>query len=249
MEVDIGAVPFTLIVVSALISGAASVAFIKRFADLGGMRKAVNRIVACLLEFRLFADEPSVVLKAQWNLLAANARLMRLMALPALALIAPYWLLLAAADGFFAHAPLTPGEPSVVTLRCRGSEDVRTAIVTLEAPAGVTVDTAPVRIPVDSEICWRIRAQEPVSGRLAVHYNGRLLTKTVSSSRGLESLSDLRAGSVWLFLLHPEELPFSDPAIASIRVAYPKATVFELPWLFWFCAASFVGAIAGATMC
>lgn len=249
MEVDLGTIALLLLTLTGVASGTASVALVKRFSNMEGARKEVKRIIACLLEFRLFADEPAVILRAQWNLLAANARLMRCVAAPSLALLIPYWLLLGATNSYFGHAPLQPGASSVVTLQCRHPADITVARIRLDAPAGLVVETPPVRIPAEAQICWRIRAQAPVAGFLRVNYDGRVITKRVSSAAGLQFLSGFRGGTLGSFLLHPEESPILDPAVQSIYFAYPRATMLDLPWLFWFSMASLVGALVGVMLC
>ncbi len=72
------------------------------------LRQSVNRIIAHLLEIRLFWDEPSLVLRAQWDLIVENGRLLKQLALPALILSLPF------AVFYFWPAPKWRGETVIV---------------------------------------------------------------------------------------------------------------------------------------
>jgi predicted AlkP superfamily phosphohydrolase/phosphomutase len=153
------------------VSGALCTLFIRRMTNPDQIRLALNAIVACIFEFRLFPGQPAVLFKAQWRLIQANARLLRLLAVPSLILLLPCWGLLEATEGLFGHVPLKPGESAVVTVPYRGAlPNAR-----LDAPAGFAVETPAVRIPRLGQISWRVRALRPVSGQFVVHVDGRTL--------------------------------------------------------------------------
>ncbi len=58
--------------------------------DRERLRQSANRIIAHLLEIRLFWDEPSLVLRAQRDLIVENGRFLRQLILPALILSLPF---------------------------------------------------------------------------------------------------------------------------------------------------------------
>jgi hypothetical protein len=186
--------------------------------------------------------------KAQRDLLAANARLLKLLMVPMLLLLVPFGGLFAILEGMFGRAPLRVSEATVVTLQLRQSQDVTNPTVQVDAPEGFAIETPAVRIPADAQISWRVRALAAVDGRLKIHCNGYELTKAVSASGGWPILSGERGGTVRSFLMHPLELPFSMPAVESIRIEYPAATVYQLPWLIWFTLASIAGGFAAVRL-
>jgi hypothetical protein len=237
-EVDLGAKAFWLLIGAGVLSGIASFWTFRHWSDTAKLRLAVNHIVAHLFELRLFADEPALLLRAQRDLLTANGKLLRQVAAPSLLLVLPFSVLLVTLDAFCGRAPLQPGQPAVVTLEC-GTPLPQTQ---LEAPAGIQVETLPVRVLRLSQISWRIRPLQAVDGELQVHLNGRVITKSISSTPGLQWLSASRAGSIGSFLLHPLEPPYSGSAVHSISIRYPSATIFNLNWLVWFLAGSLIGA-------
>jgi hypothetical protein len=239
--VDLGGPAFALILAGGLVSGVASVWFLKRTSDAAKLRTAANRVIAHLLEFRLFTDEPAIILKAQRDLLAANGWLLQCIALPLLLMLFPLAGLIAVLEGIVARSPLPVGEATVVTVQLRQPVDVMATPIRLEAPTGFRVETPPVRSSADAQVSWRVRALAAAAGRLQVYYNSRILTKAISAAPGWRPLSEIRAGTFSSFLLHPFEFPFSAPAIESIRLEYPVAEVFHLHWLVWFSLASLVG--------
>jgi hypothetical protein len=87
--------------------------------------------------------------------------------------------------------------------------------VELEAPAGIVVETPGVRIPRDRAISWRVRPLRASSGNFRLHLENR----TVAAN----------------LLLH-------DPAIRSIEIRYPRATILGFSWLVWFFLISSVSA-------
>lgn len=240
-DVDLGVQTVALILAAGLVSGAAGIWFFGRTTDAAKMRAAVNGVVAHLLEFRLFSDEPSLILKAQRDLLAANGRLLRCLAIPMLIWLVPLAGLVAALEGIAGRAPLPVGQATLVTMQLRNAQDFAYAQIHLDAPRGFRVETLPVRSSVDAQVTWRVRAVAAAAGRLQIRYNGRLLTKTISSTFGSGPLSEFRAGTLTSFLLHPLEPPFSVAPIQWIRVEYPLATVLHVHWLIWFTLASLAG--------
>ena len=120
-EAELGGAALAWLLMVGLVSGAASVWALRRWSDLIRFRAEMNRVIAHLMEFRLFAEEPALIVRAQWNLLKANARMLRVLLAPSLLLLIPFVLLFAAMDGFFARAALPIGEPAVITLQGRGN--------------------------------------------------------------------------------------------------------------------------------
>jgi hypothetical protein len=184
----------------------------------------MNHLLAHLMEFQLFADQPLVILRAQYDLLVANARFLRLVALPSLLLLLPFSALMIAMEAAFGKAPLRVGLPIVVTVQCGADARRELPEFRLQAPSGMQVETDPVRVLSTSQISWRVRPNSASSGYLHVLNNGRVLTKKISSRPGLQ----------WLF--NPLDFPRN-----SIQFRYPDATVFHAHWLLWFSAGSLLG--------
>lgn len=195
---------WTLIPVSIVYGLAAALVF-RRFSDEASIRRTINKMMAHVLEFRLFLDSPVLVLRAQRDLLRENLRLLRLVLLPCVILALIFIALFPQLDAMYGHAPLKAGERSVVTAQLSGD-------AVLEAPAGIEVETPGVHSVHDKEVSWRIRPLGRTSGELNVQYSGGVLTKQIVAGGGLI-------------------YGFSTP---RIRIYYPRTNVLGINWMVWF---------------
>src|SRR5258705_726773 len=128
--------------------------------DQDAIRKAKGKLQAHLYEMRLFTDEPVLIWKAQRGLLAANARYIGLMLIPALVASIPMVLVLTQLESFYGHSPLATGREAIVTVQMKVAlPDTAPA---LEAPEGIAVESPGIRIAGARQISWRIRALHPV---------------------------------------------------------------------------------------
>jgi hypothetical protein len=140
----------------------------RRFSNPAATARAANRMLAHLLEFRLFLDEPALILQAQRDLIAANFQLLRSLAIPILLPLIPAALLLAI------PAPLTVGEPAVLTLPYQAGETVR-----LTPPPGIAVESEGVRTA--TTISFRIRPMRATHGEILVARGSHNERKPISA--------------------------------------------------------------------
>ena len=153
----------------ALLWGAVLARVSRRFWDAAGAWIAVNRMVAHVLEFRLFLDEPALVLRAQADLLRANGRLLRAIALPAAIAAIPFVLAYPGLDRWYGYGPLPIGKAAVVTVKS-GTADLE-----LRVPEGVVVESPAVRSIHTGESSWRVRPLRPFTGRFEAVREGRAI--------------------------------------------------------------------------
>lgn len=222
-----------------ILTGIGTLLVFRRASDQTAVRRAKSLVTAHLLEFRLFMDEPRLILKAQRDLIVANARFMKLMLRPVVVLAFPMALLLAAMEGFYGHAPLRIGDPAIVTAQMK-HEDISLA---LKAPDGIAVETSPVHVATERQVSWRIRPLRATDAELELVRPDRAIAKSISAGSGMHYLSK-RRGSLANLLLRPTESPLSDTEIDWIEVRYPPATILGLHWLIWFFAISAITALA-----
>jgi hypothetical protein len=199
---------WTLIPVSAIYGFAAALVFV-RFADRAAIRRTTNRMMAHVMESRLFIDSPALVLRAQRKLLRENLHLLRLILLPCAILALIFIVLFPQLDAMYGHRPLKVGEQAIVTAYIGGA-------ASLEPPAGIDVETQGIQAVHDRQISWRVRALGRTSGELKVRYSGGTLTKRIVAGGGLIN--------GWKF-------PLSTPAI---EIQYPRAVVLGVNWMVWF---------------
>lgn len=194
----------------------------RRFNDRDTTRRTVNRMIAHVLEFRLYLDSPALVFRAQRDLLRENLHLLRLITLPCAVMAALFILLFPSLDTMYGHVPLRPGEPSVVTLQLENS----LAPPSLDVPAGIRVETPGMYVVHDRQISWRIRPLGNSSGILTLLYGGNKHTKQIAAGSGL---------------LYGWQPPFVH---TPIDIRYPARSILGANWMVWFFLLSTVAAVA-----
>jgi len=231
-QVDLGAGALWSLALVSILAGAAMVYVFRRWSNQDALRSTANRMLAHMMEFRLFIDEPALVMGAQRDLFVENWRLLRLLARPSLILIVPSIVLLAQMDACYGRAPLRVGDPAVVTVQVKDLGGGETTGIVLKAPAAIRVETPGVRVVTVNQISWRIRPVASTFGELQVVGPGRVVTKSITAGRGIHYLSERR--SLREFFVHLSEPLLLDSSIDWIEVFYPSATILHLHWLVWF---------------
>jgi len=236
---DLGLVALATLIPVSILAGIGILLVIRYTSDAAAVRRAKGVAQAHLLEFRLFMDDPVLVLRAQRDLVVANLRFMKLMLRPFLWMLIPMGLLLAVLEAFYGHAPLRVGDAAIITAEVKTAD----APLSLRAPAELAVETPPVHVLAEGQVSWRIRPRRATTTELQILRDGQAITKRVSAGTGIHFLSE-RRGSLWSLLLYPTEAPLSGNEIAWIEIRYPPATILHLHWLIWFLAISAITALA-----
>lgn len=231
--------PMWSLIPLSVLAGAGSSWIIAHTADQHEIRKITRGIAARLYELRLFADEPALVLRAQWNLIKLSGAYVTRMLIPALILALLTLLVFPQLEGFYGHWPLEIGQPAIVTL-----ENNDASIPILRAPPQIAIESPPVRA--GREISWRIRPLRPIRGALEFVLPAGTVRKTVNAGAGPQYLSERRVSS-WLdSLLNPAEPRLLTGPVSWIEIRYPRASLrafgLDLPWEIWFIAFSMLSA-------
>jgi hypothetical protein len=213
--------------------------------DQDAIRKAKGKLQAHLYEMRLFTDEPVLIWRAQRGLLAANARYIGLMLIPALVASIPMVLILTQLESFYGHSPLASGREAIVTVQMKGAlPDTAPA---LQAPEGIAVESPGIRIAGARQISWRIRALHPVKGVLQFVFPDRTIEKDILAAQGPRYFSARRVSSPFDLIWYPAEARLSPGDVDWIEVRYPEATVhtlgLDVHWLIWLLALSMMSAL------
>jgi hypothetical protein len=223
--------------ITSVLAGIAMLWVFRVTSNQDAIGRTKRHLQACLYELRLFPDEPLLVWRAQRGLLAANARYIALMLVPAIVLSVPMALLFGQLDCLYGMRPLDPGRSALVTMQMKQPLDASAPMPVLEAPAGIAVETQAVRIVGERQVSWRIRASRDVSGVLRVVLPRETVEKTIVAGSGARYVSVRRVSSVPELLWHPGEKPLSSPAVDWIEVAYSPAKVLwlglDFHWLIW----------------
>jgi hypothetical protein len=213
MEPDLGRAALLSLLAIAVVSTLLGLAVFRRLTEGETIKRVTNLMIASLLECLLFLNEPRLVLRAQGQLIRANLRFLRLMAIPAALLILPFWFLFAQLEANFGRAPLALGEQAVVTVHSDGATE-------LSAPPEILIETPAVRNVFATEVNWRIRPLTPTSGPIRITLPDRVLTVSVRAGHRLVAT-----------IVNPFTKAMIDPN-------YPRATVLNHDWLVWYIAAS-----------
>lgn len=236
--------PLWTLAPAGLLLGAAAMWVFRKTADTAALGAAARRIQAHLIEFWLFADEPALVGKFWRDLIAANARLARLLLFPLALVSGPAVPLFFLMDSLYGHSPLEVGRPAVVTARFAGEAP---SSVWLGVPEGIRVESPPVRAAGARELSWRIRPERAASGSLRITASGSTAEKSIRAGGGFAWLSRKRV-RCWLELIrYPTERPLAAGPALWIEVDYPPASPgiagCEAHWSVWFAVSMLAGAL------
>ena len=211
----------------------------QRFSNQEQVALAKRKVWAHLYAFRLYADEPALIFRAQKQLLFWNARYLALMLRPTIVALIPVTLLLFGLDALYGRRPLETGESTIVTAQFSEGIDVHTLAPTLEG-AQVSVDTASVRVQDLRQVSWRVRAISAMSGSVILRTADTSLSKTVSAGETSGFIAERRVASLLDWLRYPGESRLPSGPLRWISVDYPAATIdifgFGTHWLLWFLA-------------
>ena len=225
----------SLFIVSAL-TGVALLWMFARLSNQRAIKATKKRLQARLLEMRLYADDPRVILKAQKALLAENAKYFLLMLRPAFIVTLPMILMLVVMDGFYGKRAFQPGESAMVTARL--SDLAENTQAEIAVPDSVKVETPGIRALADHEVSWRIRPETELRAPIKIVVDETEAEKRFAAGDGALYLVNRRVSSLPSWFLYPGEMPISEDGFEWIEVSYPPAEVsyfgLKAHWLLWF---------------
>ncbi len=205
-----------------------------------GIRAAKDKIIAHLLEVRLFGNDLKVSFRAQREVLRYNIRYLGLSAKPLIVMIVPLVLAMIQLDQWFGYESLRPGAAALVKVRLKGGYQPSREDISLGTAQGFVVETPPVRIDREGEADWRVRAVEPGNWHLSVNVNGQSAAKAIVVGDGsLSRISSAKVARNWFDqLANPGERSIPDSsAIKAIEITYPGRTLSLFGWrIHWLVA-------------
>lgn len=230
-------------------SGVLLVWIFGRLSDQERIREVRERIRGNLIGVRLFRRDVPVVLRLQGRILGDTLRLLRAAAVPMLILAAPVVLIAAQLHLRFAVRPIRPGAAAVVTATVRHASALDRPI-SLAAPAGVVVETPPVRVRALREIAWRVRVDRPGRHVLRVQVGGEEIAKTLVGGTSWEAVPQRRTGRgalAALFLPGDPPIP-AGRDVEAVEIAYPPLDLrllgLQVDWLVGFLGLSMACGLA-----
>jgi hypothetical protein len=225
-------------------------------ADPEQIQKAKNRIQAHLLELRLFKDSPRTIFSALGKILVHNGKYLRSASRPLLVMLLPIVLLLVHMDGWFGYRPLRLYEAAVVEVKLAAPDADALKQITLEAPAGITIETPPLRFSEAQEVSWSIRGKNAGTHRLEFRGAGLFASKSVSVSdtAWTRVWPTTVTSGFWNQFWNPGEADLNATGpVKQITLNYPSRSVrlwsWEMHWLLlFFLATCLFGWIASRWM-
>ena len=212
-----------------------------------GIRRVKDKIKAHLLELRLFKDNMGVTMRAQRQILGANARYLALNVKPLLVMIIPLILILAQLNLWFGSEPLSVGRPAILKVRLEPDVNVLDTEFSVESPPEIAIETPPLRLEESREVDWRFRPTSAGTFNLTVKAGDKSYLKTITvDGRYLGKVSPIKVNKSLLDeLLYPGEkaLP-SDSRIKAIEVLHPAKRLplfgLRLHWLIAYLGLSII---------
>ena len=238
--------PLLPLALVSLLAGVVLLLVFARFSDQERLKIAKNRIRAHLLELRLFGHDARLVWAAEKKIARANLVYLRLLLKPLVLTLPIFAWMLLGLHGWFELRPLARGEAVVVSAFLARSGSGVVAIPTLDADAGLRVETPVLRIPEEGRCDWRVRAVDAGEHRLVFisgteRFERSVAVGAVRRSRlsRSETVQSVAGGSD------------SGPAAQSpiqvverVEIDYPRARLtvfgFELSWVTVFIVLSVV---------
>jgi hypothetical protein len=228
-----------------LLTGLLMLVIFRLTSNQEGIKKVKDKIKAHLLELRLFKDSLNISLKAQGQILRHNLRYIGYSLKPMLVMMIPLILILVQLNFWFGYKPLRPGESAILIVKLEKSARPMELDASIEAPAGVVVETPPLRLEEQKEIDWRIQAASKGVHELIVKIGGQSVAKSVAVDlEPLARISPLKVKSGFIDeLFNPGERPLPSSApVKSIEVTYPPKRMnilgLRLHWLIAYLALS-----------
>jgi uncharacterized membrane protein (DUF106 family) len=222
--------PWPGMIAISLVTGILMLLIFKKTSNQEAIKRAKNLIKARLLEIRLFKNDTGGQFRSQGAMLGANFRYMAHALRPMLVMLIPVMLILAQLNLRFGAESLAKGEQALVKMKLAEGTSADTTAISLRAPVGITVETAPLRIEEEGEVDWRIRADAAGLHRLTFDVAGASIEKTVSVGQDSPAkVATIRSGKFFDLFLTPGEKPLpKKSSVASIEVVHRS---YSLPLL------------------
>ena len=188
------------------------------------IERAKDRMKACLLELRIFRDDPWVMLRAQGRLLRHNLTYLRCSLGPLALMLLPFTAMLVQVEARFGYRPLQPGESALLTARVEGDRPLLALPAQLALPEGLTQETPVLRIESTRELVWRLRARREGDWPLALDLGASSVPLRARVGPGPAPVSRAAwRADVPAILGSPAALPLpADGPLRVVHLEYPR---------------------------
>ena len=226
------------VVVLALPGALFALAVYKLVSNQEAIRDAKDKIIAHLLELRLFRDDLRVLLRAEGRVFASIGRYLGHSLLPMVLMLPVFLLVLIQIESRFAFRGLAADEQALITVGVASDQPVSRIPVNLDAADGLQVATPALRLDASSEIYWRIHSVAPGPHNLKLHVGDEQADRIVTGE-GSPAMTMAYRASDMRTLLYPRAaaLPSNGP-VTTLAIDYPRARgefagLSSTSWLFF----------------
>ena len=216
-----------------------ALAIYKAVSNQAAIRDAKDKIVAYLLEIRLFRDDLRVLLRSEGRVFASIGRYLGHSMLPMFVMLPVFLLMLIQIESRFAFRGLAPDEQALVTVGVTSEQPVSHMLVSLDAADGLKVATPALRADSSGEIYWRVRVVNSGEHDLKLRVGGESAARIVNAEGSAGAMSMAYRASDMRTLLYPREtaLPSNGP-VESLAIDYPRARgefagLSSTSWIFF----------------
>lgn len=239
--------PLGVLLVHALLMGILALSAYALVSNQAVIKRTKNRLLARVLEIRLFQDDPVAVIGSFFRVLGGTVLYMVASLKPLIVMLPIVILWITQLAGYFEWRPLRAGETATVVAKMEKGADIMAAKATLTVPEGLTVETDAMRSLKDGELAWRIVAGGEAGGVMKITAGNARAEKEIAAGSGkLRQVSPVRLKTgFWDKVYYPYEssLP-ADGQFSEIRVSYPVAQMkvfgHDMHWLIVLLIASII---------
>ena len=226
------------VVVLAVPGALFALAIYKAISNQAAIRDAKDKIVAYLLELRLFRDDLRVLLRAEGRVFASIGRYLAHSLLPMVVMLPVFLLLLIQIESRFAFRGLEANEQALVTVGINSNGPVSRIPVDLDADHGLQVATPALRADASGEIYWRVHAVTAGPHNLKLRIGDEQADRIVHGE-GSGAMTMAYRPDDMRTLLYPRAaaLPANGP-VKTLAIDYPRARgefagLSTTSWLFF----------------
>lgn len=231
-----------------VIMGIGALQVYKYTSNQKAIARVKTQISMHLLEIRLFRDDIVQVIKSTGTIVVKNMLYIGHNLVPMAVMLVPMVAVMVQLVANYAYAPSGLGSVELLHLRLDPAAAISSRDVSLEVPAGVTLDAPPVRTA-DGQVFWRVRADRVGDHVLKIRAGDEIFEKiwAVGGAHRKVPVKRLRG---WEALLYPGEPAFAaDAPILSLELGLntrpiPYFPDGELGILLWAMVVSMLAGVA-----
>jgi hypothetical protein len=187
------------------------------------IKKYKEKIKGHFLEVRLYKDIPRLIFKAEWNAMKSNFLYLRYVLVPLVIMIPIFIIFLIQLWPYYNYNQFDSGETTLVKVKLSENAAPEELNLKLAVPAGLSIDSPPLRMGKEKEVDWRIRVEKKGTYDLTfTKPDGATFTKVLKAGDRIERVSQKRPGpGIMDQISYPNEAPYpSSLNVASVELAY-----------------------------